>query len=289
VSRGEVKMNKKIGIAVCSASCIDYISYPKDIKVLRLVISFGDDEYEDYNELTADAFYEKLNKSKVLPKTAFPSIGKITKLIDYYKENKYEELIIITLSSGLSGLFNSCQMVANETTGIKITVFDSKSAVYAESYMALVAHKMASEGSDTKDIISALEEIRKNNKVFFAVESLELLIKNGRLSKLSGTLANILRIKPLLSINESGKIESIEKIRTFPKAVARIIETYFKETKNKDVITYVLNGNNKETADEILSKIKAEYPNREVINTPISPVIGAHVGSGAVAIGYIIK
>ena len=114
------------------------------------------------------------------------------------------------ISSELSGLYEAVLRTATEVK-IKVTAFDSKTLAYAEAYMVLEAHRLAETGKSVVEILPFLERIRDNNRVFFAVDTLLYLVKNGRLSKLSGTLGTMLQLKPLLYITKGGKVETLEK------------------------------------------------------------------------------
>jgi DegV family protein with EDD domain len=123
--------------------------------------------------------------------------------------------------------------------------------------------------------------------MFVAVDTLLYLVKNGRLSRLQGTLGTLLSIKPVLTLNPDGKVETLEKIRTTPKALRRIFELYDEETQDKDVITFINHAHNKQGVEVLTEMIKEKYPERQVIVSFLTPVVGAHAGPKAIALGYI--
>ena len=153
--------------------------------------------------------------------------------------------------------------------------------------MALEAHRLAEEGKSVSDILPYLEKIRDNDKIFFAVDTLLYLVKNGRLSKLQGTLGTMLQMKPLLQLADDGKVESIEKIRTTHKAHQRCIEKYIEETKGLNVLTYISHAHADEYVDWFKTEIKKAFPEREVVVAYLTPVVGAHTGPKGIGIGYI--
>src|SRR5690606_25593725 len=131
-----------------------------------------DETYDDFVEMDAKTFYERITKDpNDIPKTSYVSPGRMTEFFESLDKEGYEEAIVITISSKLSGLFEAVKRVGSEMK-IKVTVFDSKTLAYGEAFMVLEAHKMASQGTSTKEIISHLEKIRDHNKVFFAVDTL---------------------------------------------------------------------------------------------------------------------
>src|SRR5690606_5066379 len=123
--------------------------------------------------------------------------------------------------------------------------------------------------------------------LYFAVDTLKYLVLNGRLSKLSGTLGTMLKIKPLLSFDENGAVTTLEKIKTSPRAQRRVLEMYFEDTKDKDVLTYISHAHNDEAVQFFEEEIKKVYPERKVITAYLTPVVGAHTGPKAIGLGYI--
>ncbi|CCV64797.1 DegV family protein [Alteracholeplasma palmae J233] len=279
----------KTAVLVCSNAGLDYLEYPKDIEILRSVVQFGDESYQDFTEIDAKTFYNRLETDKEsFPKTAYISYGKMIEIFEKLEKNGYTDAFIVTISTGLSGL-NAALKKASEEVKLNVTVFDSKTVAYAQAYMTLKAYEMFKNNESLENVIKELEYIRDNNQVFFAVDTLLYLVKNGRLSKTSGTLGTLLKIKPILQITKDGKVESLEKIRTFHKALDRVIELYFEKTEGKDVITHISHGHNDPAVEYTIKKIKEKYPNREIFTSYLTPVVGAHTGPKAVGLGYIIK
>lgn len=279
---------KKIAILACSNAGLDYLDYPKDIRILRSVIHFGTDEsYNDFVDMDAKTFYERIKKDpNDIPKTSYVSIGKMIETFEELEKEGYEEALVIVISSELSGLYEAVKRTASEVK-LKVTAFDSKTLAYGQAYMVLEAHRLASEGKSVEDIVPYLEKIRDNDMIYFAVDTLLYLVKNGRLSKLQGTLGTMLQLKPLLFIGDSGKVETLEKIRTTHKAHMRVLEKYIEDTKDKNVITYISHAHADEYVDWFKTKIKEAFPKREVVVAYLTPVVGAHTGPNGIGVGYI--
>lgn len=279
---------KKIAILTCSNAGLDYLDYPKDIRILRSMIHFGANEsFNDFIDMDAKTFYNRIEKNpNDIPKTSYVSIGTMIENFEELEKEGYEEALVIVISSELSGLYEAVKRAASEVN-IKVTAFDSKTLAYAEAYMVLEAHRLAAAGKTVTEILPYLEKIRDNNKVYFAVDTLLYLVKNGRLSKLSGTLGTMLQLKPLLYISEKGKVETLEKIRTTHKAHLRVIEKYVEDTKDKNVLTYISHAHADQYVEWFKKKVKAVFPDREIIVAYLTPVVGAHAGPKALGLGYI--
>ena len=278
----------KVAILACSNAGLDYLDYPKDIRILRSVIHFGTDEsYDDFVQMDAKTFYERIQKDpNDIPRTSYVSPGTMINYFEELEKEGYDEALVITISSKLSGLYEAVKRIASEVK-IKVTAFDSLTLAYAEAYMALEAHRLAKEGKSVVEILPYLEKIRDNDKIFFAVDTLLYLVKNGSLSKLSGTLGTMLQLKPLLQLGDDGKVESIEKIRTTHKAHQRVLEKYIEETQGLNVLTYISHAHADEYVDWFKTEIKKAFPEREVVVAYLTPVVGAHTGPKGIGIGYI--
>lgn len=278
----------KVAILACSNAGLDYLDYPKDIRILRSVIHFGTDEaYDDFVQMDAKTFYERIQKDpNDIPRTSYVSPGTMISYFEELEKEGYDEALVITISSKLSGLYEAVKRIAAEVK-IKVTAFDSLTLAYAEAYMALEAHRLAAEGKSVQEILPRLEYIRDNDKIIFAVDTLLYLVKNGRLSKLQGTLGTMLQMKPLLQISDDGKVESVEKIRTIHKAHQRVLERYIEETQGLNVLTYISHAHADDYVEWFRTEIKKVFPEREIVVAYLTPVVGAHTGPKGIGIGYI--
>ncbi|MDI6452661.1 DegV family protein [Peloplasma aerotolerans] len=279
---------KKTAILTCSNAGLDYLDYPKDIRILRSVIHFGTDEsYDDFVQMDAKTFYERITKNpNDIPKTSYVSPGRMIEIFEELEKEGYEEALVITISSQLSGLYEAVKRIAKDVN-IKVTVFDSLTLAYAEAYMVLEAHRLVEEEKTVEEIIKYLEKIRDNDRIYVAVDTLLYLVKNGRLSKLQGTLGTMLQLKPLLVLGDDGKVASLEKIRTTHKAQQRVLEKYIEDTKDLNVLTFISHAHNEEAVQWFKNELKKVFPEREVVSAYLTPVVGAHTGPKGIGLGYI--
>ncbi|PKK99911.1 MAG: hypothetical protein CVV56_08920 [Tenericutes bacterium HGW-Tenericutes-1] len=282
---------KKLGVLVCTNSAIDYIPHPYEIGVIRSTILMGGKEYVDFEELTADKFYDMIQSDPSLfPRTAMASTGTMLEAYEKLRDNGCDEVLFITISSKMSGIYENAMIAKKMVEGVNVTVFDSKTVGYLQCKMAFTAHEMANAGKSMDEIMKELEFIRDNNHIYFAVSDLRYLVKNGRLSNAAGFLADVLKIKPLLEIDKSGAVVTVEKIRTFHKALDRVIEKFLEETEGKNIEAFIIHANNPEGAQyarEQVLKARPEY--QELKDYLLTPAVGAHCGPKAMTIGYVLK
>jgi len=284
-------MKDKIAIIACSNACLDYFDYKYDIKIFRSMLHLGDEDYLDYVDISADDFYKRLEEDKsVFPSSSYLPIGQMIEIYENLVKEGYNKAIVISIAAPLSGIYNSSQIAALSVDELEVTVFDSRTLAYPEAKMALVAAEMAEKGSTVPEIIKELEYIRDNNKIYFAVNTLTYLVKNGRLSNASGFIGNTLKIKPVLTISKEGTVETVEKIRTFGKAIESVLERYFTETEGKQVEPFIIHANNPETRDYLIKRLKEHDPTlKDVFSMPLTAVVGAHAGPKTTGLGYYIK
>jgi DegV family protein with EDD domain len=288
---GEKRMPDKIAVIACSNACLDYFDYDYNIPIFRSSLHLGDEMFLDHIEMPADEFYKRLEEDKsVFPSSSYMPIGQMIEIYENLVKDGYNKAIVVSISKEMSGIVNASQMAAKEVEGIEVTTFDSKTLAYPEAKMALVAAEMAEKGHTVEDIIAELEYIRDNNKIYFAVNTLTYLVKNGRIGNASGFIGNALRIKPILTINKDGVVDTVEKIRTFKKAVDGLLQKFFDETKGLHVEPFIIHANNPETRDYIKERLLENDPSlKDVFSMPLTAVVGAHAGPKTIGLGYLIK
>lgn len=282
-------MEKRIVIDT-STGGLDYYPIEHGIEILRIKIYIDGKEYEDGLTLKADHFYDMLKNDKdLLPKTSQPSVGEVMTLFQKYLDEGVEEIFVATISAKMSGTYNSCIMAAQEFEGkLKIKVFDTKTVCFSEGIFALEAKRMIDEGFTLEEIENKLNNMLQTNTLYFAVNSLAYLIKNGRLSNAKGYIGKLLDIKPILQVKESGEIVSIGNRRTI-KAVLLTITTLIKEyVNNRPYQAYLIYTGNPNLKQYFVSIIKDNLGLENLYESPSTPVVGAHVGPDVIGIGIFL-
>jgi len=278
----------KIGIAVCGNSGIDYAVHDKRIRVFRSVLLVEDKEYEDFVDINADDFYAMLIKNPDLNvRTAQTSTGNILKMYEEMKATGCDEIIAVTISEKLSGTYQNAVLAAKMIEDVKVHVFDSRTASYPEAKMANVAQKLADQGVPVEKILVELAKIRDNHHIFVAVDTLKYLVKNGRLSNAAGFFGSLLKLKPLLEVSKEGKVVTLEKIRTTPKAREAMVERFLAETKDKQIEAFIVYTNNFNEVADLKDELEEKHGLKDVKLVPLTPVVGCHAGPGTMGLGYV--
>ena len=174
--------------------------------------------------------------------------------------------------------------------GLNVHPFDSEVSCRPEGYYAIKAARLIKEGKSCKEIISALNEMKKVSKAYFMADDLSHLQRSGRLSGAQAMVGSLLQVKPLLHF-DNKVIVPFQKIRTYKKVVARIYELfdeYYKQHEGEHITVCVLHVDALEKAEEIKKYVDENYLNVTVEIDGISPVISTHLGIGAVGFGWTI-
>lgn len=281
---------EKIGLLICGNSGIDYVKVDYPLEVIRARLFIDGKEYEDFVDIKAEEFYEKLEKNIfVKTSTAQPSTGEILNKIEKLKEQGYTDYIAIMISSGLAGNYSHVVFASSLITGITPHIIDSRSVSFGQIMLVEEAVRLIKKGYKVKEIVKRLEEYKKRIQIFVLVKDLRFLIRSGRLSIAKGMAGILLRVKPILSFNEKGELVPFERIRTYQKARKRLIELAKNEIDNECEILAIGYTNNKEEAEKLKAEIQVFNQDLEIKLYSLTPVVGSHAGPGTCGFGVVRK
>ena len=272
---------------ITDSSCGLFEDYLKeyDIHLLRLKILYKDKEFVEGIDISPEEVYENLGKE--LPTTSMPSVSDATNLLNTLFEKGYTHVIALPISSGLSGTINSIRLASENFEGkLETFIFDTKLVSMAVGIFVIEVAKLIKQGKSFKDICETIPKIREKTNIYFTVDTLEYLIKGGRIGKLSGNIGELLNLKPIIVMNEEGKYSSFAKVRGTKQALKRLIAIGEEAlAKGKCFIT-VSCGTMIDEAN-ILRETFSKNPNVTMVySKTISSVIGIH--SGPKAFGFAI-
>ncbi|MGV3489676.1 MAG: DegV family protein [Tuberibacillus sp.] len=261
-----------------------------NVHIVPLSVIFGEETYKEEVELSAEAFYEKVRTGNVLPTTTQPPLGEFVNCYEKLAEEGYEDVIVVCLSSSVSGTYQTAVTASNMVDGIRIHVFDTKIAALAEGFYVIEAGQMVEEGKSVEAILDRLKEMRERGvKAYLMVDDLGHLHRGGRLTGAQAFIGSLLKMKPVLSFL-NGKITPIEKIRTKKKALQRLKEHLAEDAKSgAPVRASVITAMAQEDGEALAAEIRGEFPNVEVDTSYLGAVIGTHVGEGTVGLAWYLK
>lgn len=257
-----------------------------NINILPLKIIFSDREYDDGINITSKMLYDALPNE--IPKTSLPSVEKFTLALEKVKNEGYTHAIIITISSGLSGTYNSARLASQNVSGIETFVFDSMTLTMSEGAMVIEAVNLIKEGKSFNEVVDILPTFRNKIDVFFTIDTLEYLIKGGRVGKVSGTIADALNLKPIITVGDDGVYHTVCKIRGIKQSISRLANLLKSYLENNKCKVWILDGNAPDKATMLYNAIK-DFPNLMecTLGGEIGPALGVHTGPGLV--GFIVE
>ncbi len=275
---------EKIGIITDSACDLSYEELNHDlVRVLPLKIAFSDGEYKDGVTITPEEVYIKMDRE--IPKTSLPDGKDMQDAIDWFKDRGFTNIIGIFISSGLSGTMNAFRNLASSEEGIAIEVVDTKELSYSEGISVMLAQKMITEGKSVREIIAAVKNVKKKVDTYFVLDTLEYLIKGGRIGKVAGTIGQLLNIKPIIHVNEEGIYHTVSKARGKKQSVQKLLQ-YIEEnhlSKGRYNI-HVVHGGVPEEGEEVKKQLESMEGIERITLRPLTPSLSVHTGKGLVGL-----
>jgi DegV family protein with EDD domain len=254
------------------------------IHVVPLYINVGKQSYLDGIDMRRDEFYTRLPSFDSHPTTAVPSIQRFRTAYDALADESASAVISIHISSALSAVTDVARVAADETKSVPVTVFDSQQLSLGTGFLVELAAKMAAAGSDVEEIMAALNAQTQRSYVFAVLDTLEFLKRSGRMNKYLAGLASLLQVKPILTMHQ-GKPGS-ERVRTRDRALKRVVEL-LAAVGSIERLAIVHSHALPERLAELRAMAQPLLPSAEIWTEEITPVIGAHIGPGAVGFAVI--
>lgn len=249
------------------------------VHMVPLSIQIGDKTYLDRVDLEPESFLGLMEKSDELPKSSQPAPGVFKELYDELGKGG-DQVLSIHMTGGMSGTVESARAAA-ELTDTDVTVIDSRYISYALSFQVLEAAKMAKEGKSMEEIVAKVDDIRRKTKLFVVVDTLDNLVKGGRIGKGRAMVGSFLKIKPIASLDD-GEYTPVAKARSHKKVVDYLFEDFIERTKGKTVKGVgLVHAGGLAMAEPLREKI-IESGFKDINFDFTTPVISTHTGIGAI-------
>jgi len=259
-----------------------------DIQVVPLTIIWAGEQFRDGVDLQAEDFYRRLETDPVLPTTSQPTPQEMVLAYEEAKNRGAEEILILTISSAMSGTHESAKAAA-KMMDIPVFVQDSKANSMSLGWQVLAAARERENGGSVQSMMNAADMARNSMVYLITLDTLEFLHKGGRIGGASHFIGNLLNLKPQISVDhQSGEVAGGRRSRTRKKALVDLYDDFFSQLDTeKNIRIAVLHNAALGEAQEIVSKINEEFHPQEILVSMVSPVLGVHTGPRAVAIcGY---
>lgn len=261
------------------------------IAVIPLNVNFEDESFLDLPQ-DYSAFYQKLRQENYIPKSSQPAVAKVYETFE--KAVKEEREIIATfLSSKMSGTYGTACMVKEQLLedypDAKITIIDSKTNSMQLGLIVLAGARALEAGKAYDEVVLATERAVKRTRFVFAPATLEYLKRGGRIGNASAFIGQILQVKPILTVVD-GMTTTLDKVRTRKKSIQYLTNTLLTDIERlgiKHVVIHHIEA--VDEAEKLKAVIMESCDIKEIHIVSIGPVIGTHVGPGAIGIAYETK
>lgn len=262
-----------------------------DITVIAQQVIFGDETLRDGIDMSNESFLERLETSAVYPTTSQPPVGDFVETFQGILDAG-DDVLCITVSGELSGTYNAAQTAKEQLDSdmaSRITLIDSRHVAGSFAIMVLEAARMAQAGKSLEEIVAHVTSMIDKVQMDIVLNTLEYLVKGGRVSSAAGFIGKVLQMKPILTVHD-GKIEARERVRTRNKAVARL----------RAILDDAVNGHSKiqigvshtglpEEAHAMADEFCELYGLDDCLVLDIPPAVAAHTGPGALAVAYYVE
>lgn len=259
-----------------------------EITVVPSIIVFGEKQYIDGVEMTAEQFYKQLPLEKVHPFTSHPTPAAFLAAYQQAKKNGAKQILTIVVAAAMSGTITAAQQAAEEID-IPVHIMNSCSNSMGMGWQIIAAARVREKGGDLTDMVAAAEKVRQNMVYYVSLNTLEYLAKGGRIGDAIRLLESVLTIKPLVFVKpENGTVGVSLPARSRKLAIEGLQREFFKNINVKlPMHIAVLHNNALEEAKTLAQKVMDTYKPKELIMTIVTPILGVHTGPQAIALcGY---
>lgn len=253
--------------------------------VASTYVIFGDRSFRSM-ELSPAQFHTMLKSDPNFPKTSQPSVGDF---VEIYQRFKGEEVVSIHISRDLSGTYASAESAALTMGGDPaVTLVDTRMVSAGMAVLVAEGARLAKAGAKPAEIKAHIESLIPRTRMHFVLETLENLKRGGRIGGAQALIGGVLQMKPILTIKD-GKVEPLERIRTFSKAVARLKEIVLHDLDaSSDPKVFFMHAAAPHLAEQMAQEVGGHLGIKSPVILEAGPAIATHAGPGAVGVGYIV-
>lgn len=284
INQGSENMNK---VRIVTDSTLDLSKQEIEelgVTIVPLTVTIDGRSYKDGVDITSSEFATMLVKAKDIPQSSQPATGDFLSVYSELSDQGYE-ILSIHMTSGMSGTYQSAQTAAGMTDAA-VTVIDSGFISVALGFQVREAVKMANEGKSADEIVNRLQKVKDNTLLYLMVDTLEYLLKGGRIGRGRALVGSLLKIKPVASLDD-GVYTPVTKVRTYTQLIKFFKETYQKEAQGKVIkgigIAHIEAVQLAQQVKDALFEV-SEFEDISIIET--TPIVSTHTGPGALALMY---
>jgi DegV family protein with EDD domain len=253
------------------------------VTVVPLTVRFGDQEFRDGVDMTADQFYERLHSSNVMPTTSQPPPEQFAETYRGLLAAADDAVLSIHISGKFSGTVQSAQIAAAEL-GDRVTIVDSGSVSVGIQFLVRAALRDLASGKDAATIVRNTEARRDRVEIFVLLDTLTYAQRGGRIGRAQAFLGGVLNVKPLLHVVD-GELNPHSRLRSRQQGIARMLDLINAEGALEAVGT--MHSDAPELLEEARQRLVAAYPELDLVAGQLGPVVGTYTGPKAIGIAFM--
>ena len=266
-----------------TADCPDPQARHPNWRMVPLYVRFGDETFREYVDLSPEDFYRRLRESPEPPRSSQPTPADFTAV--YEELADYEKVLAVLLSAKLSGTLESARLAAESAGDARVTLVDSGVICGGAVILADALQRRLERGTTEEELLAVVERFKRTRGLLFTVETLEYLVRGGRVGKASGLAGQLLNVKPILHFDD-GEVAPLKRVRGRAKALAEFESLFLEATEDSpDLHVGVGHADAPEDAAKLVERLRAARPAASLdIVTTLGPVIGTHGGPGTLGL-----
>ena len=252
-------------------------------RLVPLYVRFGDETFREYVDLSAEEFYARLRDASEPPKSSQPTPGDFSSV--FAELEGYEKVLCVMISAKLSGTAESARLGAESSGDERVTVIDSAVASGGTVILADALQRRLERGTTEEELLDAVERFKRDRGLLFTVETLEYLVRGGRIGKAQGLAGQLLSVKPILAFDD-GVVAPLKRVRGRAKALAELERLFVDATEDSpNLHVGIGHAAAPGDAEGLVQRVQAARPRASLdIVTTLGPVIGTHGGPGTLGL-----
>ena len=252
-------------------------------RLVPLYVRFGDETYRDHVDLGAVEFYEKLRASNAQPQSSQPTPADFEAA--FAELEGFERILCVLISGKLSGTAESARLAAQALGDDRVTVIDSESVSGGVVILADAIQRRLDRGTTLEEIEEVVARFQRESTILFTVDTLDYLVRGGRVGKAAGLAGQLLSVKPILAIDE-GEVEPLKRVRGRQKALAELLRLFEEGTEDGPALHVgVAHADAEAELETLVGRIRELRPQASLdFEAQLGPVIGTHGGPGTIGL-----
>lgn len=276
---------------VCDSGTGKNVSELESLGIYSCPLQISDDNqsYLELEEISIAEVYDQVDKG-VMMKTSLPPLGYIQETFEMIQAKGYDTIFAVPICNGLSGTMNAMRLAA-QNVGIQFESIDTYVTAEVEFYCITQAKMMYEQGMSLSEIKEKLQSVIDSASTLLIPVDLNHLKRGGRLTATAAMIAGLLKIKPILKVDKTtqGKIDMLDKVRTLPRAMDRVIDFMKENHVGEGYEIYVAYVKETKDCETMLQKMQETFPQANTHLIPLISTVGCHTGIGCIAIQYYKK